>query len=102
MGRVRGGQAKRIECRKVLIAILFKSSRYWLKHENLPLLHQLAIAQLYLSNSLIRFLLMETLLNFSSTPITCGEHRKFEAFLSYCLGVSGLDKMLYSTKETFL
>ena len=59
---------------------------------NLSYLHQLA--QLFLSSSLIHSLLVETLLSFSSTKIAYGEHRKFEAFLGYCHGVSGLDKML--------
>ena len=100
MVRVRTRQVNGKECKKVLIAILFKALTSLAKHENLEYLHQLV--RLFNSSLLVYSFVVKTIIIFNAIEIPRGEHRRFEPFGGYCLAVSRLDEILLHKRNIAL
>ena len=84
----------RQECKKVLIAILFKALTSLAKKLKIYYIKFHQLVHLFNSSLLVYSFIVKTIPIFNTTKIPCGEHRKLEPFVGYCLIVSWLDKIL--------
>ena len=82
MVRVRTRQVNGKECKKVLIAILFKALTSLAKHENLEYLHQLV--RLFNSSLLVYSFVVKTIIIFNAIEIPRGEHESHDWMKSCC------------------